>query len=339
MGEFNGSAACARIFELINQAQTIAISGHTSPDGDALGSALGLGQAIEGLFHEKRVSFLLADDAEVPRVLRFLPGAERFEPASAYTATPGLFIMVDSPHPGRVNHAEDVFYRAGATAVFDHHPAASEVADAVVRDTHAAACAVIIEKFLRASGVEIDPVIATGLMTGIVTDTGRFQYQNADAAAFASAARLVAAGADPAWIALNVYQSQRPEYLRLKGLVMKRLMVCPVEGGAIAYSFATHEDLERCGVSPDECDGLIDIVRSVGGVDVCLFLRSTADGRVRGNLRSKSALDVSVVAGELGGGGHVAAAGFTFAGTVDEALGAVLPRLRALIAEADQAGA
>ena len=156
-----------------------------------------------------------------------------------------------------------------------------------------------------------------------------------DQRAFCSAAALVDAGADPAWIALNVYQSQRPEYLRLKGLVMKRLMVCPVEGGAIGYSFATQEDLDRCGVSPDECDGLIDIVRSVGGVDVCLFLRETGDGKVRGNLRSKSTLDVSRVAEELGGGGHVAAAGFTYSGGVEEALGAVLPRLRALISEGD----
>ena len=336
MGEFSGSEACTQVFELITQAQTIALSGHTSPDGDALGSALGLGQAIERLFPEKDVHFLLADDADVPRVLRFLPGADRFERASAYDGVPDLFIMVDSPYPGRVNHAEAVFNRARRTAVFDHHPACREVADAVVRDVHAAACAVIIEKFLRAAHVEIDAPIATCLMTGIVTDTGRFQYQNADAAAFCSAAALVAAGADPAWIALNVYQSQRPEYLRLKGLVMKRLMVCPVEGGAIAYSFAKQEDLDRCGVNPDECDGLIDIVRSVGGVDVCLFLRETGDGKVRGNLRSKSALDVSRVAEELGGGGHVAAAGFTFAGGVDEALAAVLPRLRALIAEGEQ---
>ncbi len=335
MGEFSGSPTCTRVFELIKQADTIALAGHTSPDGDALGSALGLGQAIMRLFPDKDVHLLLADDAEVPRVLRFLPGADCFERASAYTGTPDLFIIVDAPHPGRINNARPVFERSRTTVVIDHHPGCDDIADVVVRDVDAAACAVIIETFLRAAHVEIDADIATCLMCGIVTDTGRFQYQNANARAFCSAAALVDAGADPAWIALNVYQSQRPEYLRLKGLVMKRLMVCPVEGGAIGYSFATQEDLDRCGVSPDECDGLIDIVRSVGGVDVCLFLRETGDGKVRGNLRSKSTLDVSRVAEELGGGGHVAAAGFTYSGGVDEALGAVLPRLRALISEGD----
>ena len=208
----------------------------------------------------------------------------------------------------------------------------------MVRDTRAAACAVIIEKFLRATGVEIDPAIATCLMTGIVTDTGRFQYQNADAAAFASAARLVAAGADPAWIALNVYQSQRPEYLRLKGLVMKRLMVCPVEGGAIAYSFATHEDLERCGVSPDECDGSSTSCARWAGSTCACFCAAPPTGACAATCapkaRSTSRLWPRTRRRRSRGGG-----GLHLRRHRRRALGAVLPRLRALVAEGEQAGA
>lgn len=101
--------------------------------------------------------------------------------------------------------------------------------------------------------------------------------------------------------------------------------------GRVAYSYAFAEDLESRGVKPAECDGLIDVIRQVAGTELCLFLRESAPGVVRGNLRSKCSIDISDVAVELGGGGHAAAAGFTFKGTVKEAADCVLPMLEALL--------
>ena len=105
----------------------------------------------------------------------------------------------------------------------------------------------------------------------------------------------------PRRIALEVYQSQRIEYLRLESLVMGRIKT--VADGRVAYSFARAADLERRHVSQDECDGLVDVVRSVQGVEVCLFLKESQPGCIRGNLRSKGALDVSGVAAPLEGVG------------------------------------
>ena len=102
--------------------------------------------------------------------------------------------------------------------------------------------------------------------------------------------------------------------------------------GRVAYSYAFASDLVECGVKPAECDGLVDIVRQVDGSELCLFLRESEPGVVRGNLRSKGKLDISGIAVELGGGGHAAAAGFTFHGTVAEAAETVLPKLEALLA-------
>ena len=138
-------------------------------------------------------------------------------------------------------------------------------------------------------------------------------------------------GANPSEVSLNVYQSFRLSFLHLKSLVLGR--VTTFEHGRIAYSYATQTDLGRTGADLDECDGLIDVVRSVSGSEVALFLKKIPGGKVRGNLRSKGAHDVSSVARIMGGGGHRAAAGFTYEGDVDEALTVVLPHLRALVLE------
>ena len=320
------------VLELIRGAGTITISGHTNPDGDAIGSVLALGMAIRGAWPGKEVALLLADDQPVPRIYRFLACSDEMVPARGYHEAPDLFIAVDSPSLDRLRDAAEVARRARATAVIDHHPAPSEFADVVVRRPQAAAAAVLIADLMASSGMEITPAIADCLFTGLVTDTGRFQYQNADEEAFRCASLLVASGADPAHVASEVYQSERVGYLKLEGLVMDRIGLAAE--GRIAYSYATAADLAAYGVEHDECDGLIDAVRRVGGVQVCLFCKEgRTPGIVRGSLRAKDGHDVSHVAARFGGGGHAAAAGFSFHGTVQEALDAVLPELEALLAE------
>ncbi len=317
------------IFEAIDAAGTIAISGHTSPDGDALGSTLGLGLALRARFPQKRIAFLLADEAPVPRIYRFLPGADELVPAARYDEAPDLFISVDCPVLDRLEDAAEVARRSARIVCFDHHPARAEFASIVVRRPEAAAASVLVEEFLSFCNIPLTPEVANCLFCGLVTDTGRFQYQNTDPESFVVASRLVAAGAEPARISLEVYQSQRIGYLHLESIVMGRIRT--IADGRVAYSYAYADDLARCGVSTDECDGLVDLVRSVGGVEVCVFLKELDDGRVRGNLRSKSAIDISGVAAAFDGGGHAAAAGFTFEGTVEEALASVLPLLSALV--------
>ena len=324
------------VIEHIEGARSIAISGHTNPDGDALGSALGLGLSLRMAFPSKQIVFLLADDAPVPRVYRFMEGTCDLGPASRYTEKPDLFISVDVPVLSRLADSAAVAKRALGRVVIDHHPSHDEFGDASVRVTSAAATAVLVEELLEAAGYPCTPQIATCLMTGLVTDTGRFQYQNANPSAFACASRLVDAGAEPARIALEVYQSQRIEYLRLESIVMGRIGTRA--GGRVAFSYAYAADLSSCGVSSDECDGLVDVVRTVQGSQVCLFLKETEPGVIRGNLRSKGHWDISSIAVEHGGGGHSAAAGFTVEGrSVEDVLDSILPQLEALVCAPDSA--
>lgn len=315
------------IAQLIENAHELVICAHTSPDGDALGSGLALAEIIRRKWPKVSVTNLLADDAEIPRIYRFLPGADAFVRPSDYTLVPDLFILVDLSVKPRLSHAEAVCDRARHVAILDHHPCEKPFGDARVIRAGAAATGVIISEFAEFIGVDITPDIADCLYCAITTDTGRFQYQNADSEAFNVASHLVEAGASPARVSLNVYQSFRLQYLHLEALVLGRIVT--FSKGRIAYSYATANDFERTGADLDESDGLIDDVRSVEGSEIALFLKEVPGGKVRGNLRSKGEIDVSSVARELGGGGHKAAAGFSFTGDIDQALSRVLPLLTA----------
>ena len=321
---------------LIGEARTIAICAHTNPDGDALGSQLALKLLIERRWPRKQVTCLLADDDGVPRIYRFLAGADELVAASSYDGAPDLFISVDLSLPSRLNNGEEVLRRARKVAVIDHHPCERPEGDVALIRPEAAAAGVIVAEFAEHLGIEVDERMAQCLFCAIATDTGRFQYQNADAEAFQVASMLVAHGANPSEVSLNVYQSFRLQFLHLKSLVMGRIKT--FERGRISYSYATIEDLERTGASLDESDGLVDVVRSVAGSEVALFIKEVPGGKVRGNLRSKGSHDISVVARELGGGGHRAASGFTVAGSVDDALCQALPLLKALFAETEAPG-
>lgn len=318
----------AALERLIESCATIAISAHTSPDGDALGSQLALSQIIASRWPDKAIACLLADEAPVPRIYGFLEGADALVRPSAYDGNPDLFICVDLSAPNRLAEARTALERASHIAVLDHHPAQEAFWEAGVVRPDAAAAGVIVCEFARYLGVPLTPSMAQCLFCAVATDTGRFQYQNANSEAFEIASELVAAGADPGEVSLRVYQSDRIDYLHLEARVMGRVRT--FEDGKIAYSYATMADLEATGVDTSECDGLIDIVRRVDGAEVALFLRQSGNV-VRGNLRAKGNLDVSEVARSMGGGGHPAASGFTSKLDLDDTLSRVLPSLRKLV--------
>ncbi len=329
-------ARFAEIARLIEESSTIAICAHTNPDGDALGSTLGLARIIGMRWPEKSVCGLLADEGDVPRIYSYLPGSDGLVRACDYEGDPDLFISVDLSVAHRLNDAEPVMRRAARTAIIDHHPCEEPYADASLIRPGAAAAGVLVAEFALYLGVEITSDVARCLYCAIATDTGRFQYQNADPESFSVASLLVDCGASPSELSLNVYQNFSLSFLHLEALVMGR--ITSFAGGKITYSYATSADLERTGASLDECDGLVDVVRSVSGSEVALFLKEVPGGKVRGNIRSKTDKDVSQIAKRLGGGGHKAAAGFSFEGDIDQALAAVLPPLRALFEYVDPDG-
>ena len=247
------------------------------------------------------------------------PGAGNLVRASEYAQTPDLFVSLDTPNTSRLANSAAVLARAKNTVAVDHHPTMEPFAQLNLVRAHAASVGDVVFDLMRFLGVEPTREMATCLLCAILTDTGRFQYQNTDSHALRASADLLDAGASPAQIAEWVYQSASIGSMHLKALAMERLALSK-EGG-VAYSYVTLADLARLGATPEDCDSLIDVVRAVGGVAGCVFLRERPDGSVRANLRSKvDWLDVAAVAGRWGGGGHRAAAGMTYAGSMPDAV-------------------
>ena len=326
MGRLDFAGAIA----LLEGQQNICVCGHLNPDGDCLGSVLALTLALRDRGYT--VTPLLAD-ASKPRVYDFLPLFDELVCAKGWRETPDVFISVDVPGIERTGGAVEVFSRAPRSIAIDHHLGTAAFADAALVDAQAASCTMIVWDFITQMGIARTPEIASCCYTGLVTDTGRFQFQNTDAEAMEYAARMVGAGADPAAICTAVYQRKTREALALEALVVSRMRFLCAERAVLSWVRAA--DLAEIGATKDDTDSLVNTIRQLDGIEVAVMLREEGDGTVHGSIRSKTGRDISPIAVEMGGGGHAAAAGFTAkGGTLEE----VVKTLKPLLEDAFAAG-
>ena len=307
--------------DLLKGEQTIAICGHVNPDGDCLGCVLALTLALRSCCFD--VTPLLAT-RECPQLYDFLEGYEWLTPACEYHETPDVFIMVDVPSVSRIGDGAHVFKRAKKTLVIDHHQGKADFADVGYVDDTAAAAGMLVWDFIDQAGISLTPEIATCCYTALVTDTGRFQFQNTDPAALRAAAEMAQAGACPSEISRNVYQRRSLASIQLNALVMRRMEL--LFDGKVVMSWVAESDFKKLGASKDDGDSLIDQIRQLDGIEVAVMLRDQGP-IVRGSIRSKTDRDVSEIAEKMGGGGHKAAAGFTVKGNLDEARRIVIKHL------------
>ncbi|MDR3052541.1 MAG: bifunctional oligoribonuclease/PAP phosphatase NrnA [Coriobacteriales bacterium] len=312
--EAQQSISLERLLSLFEGKQSIAICGHVNPDGDALGSGLALASLLRAQGHE--VACLLAQDRPAPKLYRFLEGYD-FLPAQLYTENPDLFVAVDSPNLDRLGDARAVFERAKHTLVIDHHPDYSGYADEYYGGSDAPATGLLVWRILKASGVEISKAMADYCYIALMTDTGRFSYQNTNQESFVAAAQMLACGVQPFALSSLVYESKSYASTQLEARLIERIRFA--HEGRVAYGWVTESDFDDLGINRDETEGLPSIIRSLKGVEVAALLRYE-EGKVRVNLRSKNACDVGAIARAFGGGGHRAASGFTIDTSLEEAL-------------------
>ncbi|HEX9093735.1 MAG TPA: DHH family phosphoesterase [Coriobacteriia bacterium] len=303
-------------------ARAVVLCAHVSPDGDAVGAVLALTLALRAAGVDATPT--LADPVGPPATYSFLPGFSLYRP-SADLGGIDLFAAIDVPNLDRLGAAEHLATSARSILVIDHHPDNAMSGSLNVVDPGAAAVGQMVWHMLPHLRVVPTPQIALCCYVALMTDTGRFSYGNTDSRTLRDAAEMVDAGADPSRAYSLVYESRSPAYMRLLGLTLSR--VTHANGGKVAYSWYTAEDLASTGARSDEAEDLVDAVRAVGDVEV-VFLIKAADGSSRVSLRAKDSFDVGAVARELGGGGHAAAAGATVDGGVDEALAAILPLIQ-----------
>lgn len=309
----------SEIAERLSALDDFVICGHVNPDGDCLGSQLALMHALRSL--GKTAHCVLAKPDPIEENLMFLPGVDEMQPASEYQGPAATFVAVDVPTVERIGTASQLQANAQVRFTIDHHATPDSMSEFNYVDSDSPSASMLVwEVCKHLNAVTRD--VAQCALTGLVTDTGRFSYQNTTAKAFTCAAEMMEAGADPAQINREFFQNRSLPSMELERIVLDRMTFkCQ---GTFVYSYLNQADFEACHAIKADAEALINTLRCIRGVRVALILKQTTPGEVRGSLRAKDEeTDVAQVARAFGGGGHKAAAGLTFKGSLEEALCAV----------------
>ncbi len=296
----------------IHEHERFVVTSHEAPDGDALGSLLGMGLALEEL--GKDVVMFLGGPAPLPGEYRFLD----LESRDLRRTRPDDFdervlVAVDCASASRVGAEPGVVDAARLTLNIDHHHDNPRFGDVNLIVPHASSTGEVLADLLDELGVDLTPQIAEALYVALVTDTGRFQYANTTPKALRLAADLVEAGADVHRVFQGVYENVQFAKLKLLARALESARV--LEGGEIVVSYLTRGDFEGVGATEPYSEGIIDVLRSVEGSAVTALIREPPrdDGPVhKVSLRASiDEVDVSAIARKSAGGGHREAAGFS----------------------------
>lgn len=306
---------------------SFAICGHINPDGDCIGSTLGLACALQAV--GKRAHALVADEEPVSRTFSFMKGYDQLVPAASFDDDFEVFVMVDAPNAIRIGESADaVRKRASCTITIDHHAVPERHSDFSYTDPDSSSTTLLIWEIASMLGIseESDAMrdIAECCYAGLLTDTGRFMHQNTNHEAFAAATEMIACGISPSRIAMHLFQERTRASVELDSIAVSRMRTIG-EGDAV-LSWLTLEDMHRLGATKNDAENAIAPIRSIAGIDIACLLKEREDC-VRGSLRAKNDVDVAAIAREFGGGGHRAAAGFTLRCTLPEAIELLEARL------------
>lgn len=308
-GDFN------RILDVLEEQRHFLLISHVNPDGDAIGSVLGLGLGLRRL--GKKVTFVR--QAELPATFTFLPGFDLFVPVEEVQGEFDAAVFLDCAERDRAGSAADLDKLAKVTINIDHHATNPGYGDLNWVDVDASATGELVYQILSALSVNLTEEVAMSLYTAIATDTGFFRYSNTSPDSLLVCAHCVAAGVRPDAVSEAIHASRTEASLRLQAAALGTLAVSG--GGLVASLAVTKAMREQAGAVDDDTEGLISLPRSLAGVRVAMLFRETdTPGNVRISFRARGAVDVSALAAQFGGGGHERAAGCTFNGTIDEAL-------------------
>ena len=311
-------AAIDQIVAEVHGAERFVLCTHEHPDGDALGSLAAMQLAMEALGKDC-VSFMAADEFPLPYEYRFL------ELRKLVTVPPGdlddrTIVFLDCGNIDR--NPADVLKRDGAHILnIDHHHDNTLFGTVNLVDPTASSTAEIIWTLLEPLGVELSKDIADALYVGLVTDTGKFMYENTGAQAHRMAAELVDAGVDAQHIYRQLYENIPQAKLDLLSRGLSKML--RFDGGVLSVAHLSKEDYEETGAEEGYSEGVVDHLRAMEGTAAAALVRDLLgagkDGMRKVSLRaSDDRIDVSQIARAQGGGGHRRAAGFSTSMEFDE---------------------
>jgi phosphoesterase RecJ-like protein len=318
----------SEIGDIVNRAHRVLLIAHAVPDGDTLGSALGLAWALRKRDIEARLS---CADA-VPRQLRFLPGWQDF--AARPRTDEDAILVIDASDLERIGSLYDAAAFAAVPVVnIDHHVTNLHFGSTNLVQPKAATAELVLEviRYLR---IPLDATIATCLLTGLVTDTLCFRTNSTTADSLRVAALLVEAGAPLAQIADLAFNHRSLPMLRLWGRALANIQ----NADGVFWTEISQSLLRQVGADQEASRGLANFLGTVDEAPVSAVFRELEGGQVEVSFRSSAGIDISAVALSFGGGGHAQAAGCLLTGGLSEVRERVLAALRqAIVAQRGQA--
>ena len=293
-----------KLVQMLRASKRPLVLAHESPDGDALGSVLGLVHLLKG----QGITALGYREGLLPDEFGFLPGVDELLTAMPPADQVDLAVLLDCHEPKRTGREAEAFLNSlsAPAVVVDHHRGTADFGrESWVDAGYAATCEMIAE-LAREAGLEVSPQAATCLYTGILTDTGSFAHANTSPGVLRAAARLVEAGAAPWEIHGEVFATRPVRLFLFSRMLEKAELHC---AGRLIVATVSQADLEALSAKPYDLENAVESLRGIPGVRVAALIKERGDGGVKVSMRSKGELDVARVALELGGGGHKNAAG------------------------------
>lgn len=286
------------IFDIINKSNTIALFGHKSPDGDAIGSVLAFYDMLSNI--NKEVDMIMTD---VPPLFSYLKHIDKIKETSQKEYD--LAIVLDCANRERIGQNNDVFSNCRTSVAIDHHITNTEFCDINYIEPDAPACCQVIYYLFKEMNMNITNDMGYAIATGLLTDTGGYRNNNVNNKTFLMSADLIELGIDIHQIYYDVLCKKTVAQQELIKMACDRLeYFCD---GKIAFSYISAEDMENIGAKFGDHEGLVDIGRNVEGVVVSVFLRE--DNGYKVSFRSNGEINVNEIAAIFGGGGHLMAAG------------------------------
>ena len=287
------------ILRAVRSHDTIIIHRHNRPDGDALGSQIGLKAILQENFHEKRV-YIVGD---APGFFSFMEGS-RMDDIADDCYSDALVVILDSASPHLIS--DNRYTLAAATARIDHHIFCGKIADMEVVDTSYESCCGMVTEFARESGLRLNPLAAKSLYTGKVTDSGRFRYDGTTSRTFRLASLLLEQPFDTNALFRDLYADD----FSAKQLKAKFILKIRFSPRRVAYIYTPREELAELNTDIFTVSrGMVNTMADIKGTDIWVNFTETDKG-ILCELRS-SKYNINPIAVKYGGGGHAKASGAT----------------------------
>ncbi|MDQ7783211.1 MAG: bifunctional oligoribonuclease/PAP phosphatase NrnA [Desulfomonilaceae bacterium] len=290
--------------DILKRADRFLIVTHVNPDGDALGSMLGMHLALRDM---GKKSWAMLKDS-FPERYAFLPGRDSVcTSPESLNGRPDWIVSLDVASEGRISADVDLIRRTATLINIDHHPTNNGFGDINLIQTEATSTAELVFTVLRRAGYAPSPEVGKCLYTGLITDTGCFRFAGVNSDTLRLASDILASGFDSYDVTRHIYEEYPLRRMELERLLLERIRIL-LEGRLVMSTFY-EDDFKRLGASVSESEDLVNRLRENSGVEVGVLLTQISDEVCRASLRSKGRVDVARIAATLGGGGHKNAAG------------------------------